>query len=295
MARTRQTARKSTGGRAPRRRIATISAPTEQPDELPQKTIEINTSDEMNTEMQTKTTESTVVPQENIKDISTNKEEVNKTEEIKSSVPIRRRKERKKLTTPPKPLIIKKKRKRESTKKTTTQRKRKKLQLFEPSDKVKEEITKFTPVVKNDDIDTSCCFPCSSKEAIRAVSTGNIELLKKVISDTKHVHNPFIEKSVDSDESAFYCAIKRNDIEMVKLLIKEIKEPQKRVSFQRYQLEHHDTGEANIEYHYGHAIRSFAAAKGNREGNLALVKDDPEKRNTYISADLFTHPLSTEM
>ncbi|CAF5187269.1 unnamed protein product, partial [Rotaria magnacalcarata] len=67
-----------------------------------------------------------------------------------------------------------------------------------------------------------------SKLAIRAVLINDSKLLKSLINDVDHVCSIHVNRSLYNDLSAMHYAIKNNNVNMVKILLDDIKTPKKK-------------------------------------------------------------------
>eukprot|EP01080_Neovahlkampfia_damariscottae_P000072 gene72-4321_t len=198
-----------------------------------------------------------------------------------------------------------KKRKRsEDTGKTKTEKKPKtekkeskrvKLSPFEPDEKTIKEIQK-SKEEKKGKYETDCCNTCTSREVIRIASEKKLKDLKGILDDVKHVSDPFIYKNQKEDENVFDIALKNNDLAMLKVLIKEKKEPKDR---------HVDgNGLQKIlrgnysRRNFGHGVRNISQGKGNKEGNDAFTErqsDHDDYESKYILKKIQKYKLSKEI
>ena len=131
-----------------------------------------------------------------------------------------------------------------------------------------------------------CCDVCSNRECIRAVNTSNKELFKNILNNRNKLTSLFMNWGTDDPITCLELAIKKNDEEMVDLILQEIKrkDASQLLNMTSYKLPDAfgiaeiGTG-FNDKYAYGVATRKVALGRGNREGVNALCSDDSGDKN----------------
>jgi ankyrin repeat protein/predicted DNA-binding WGR domain protein len=131
-----------------------------------------------------------------------------------------------------------------------------------------------------------CCDVCSNRECIRAVNTSNKELFKNILNNRNKLTSLFMNWGTDDPITCLELAIKKNDEEMVDLILQEIK---KKDASQLLNMTSYKLPDAfgiaeigtgfNDKYAYGVATRKVALGRGNREGVNALCSDDSGDKN----------------
>ncbi|CAF1193546.1 unnamed protein product [Rotaria sordida] len=112
-----------------------------------------------------------------------------------------------------------------------------------------------------------------SKLSIRAVLINDSKLLKSLIDDVDRVCSVHVKRSLHNDLTAIHYAIKNDNIEMIKILIEDLKTPKKdRCPFPTVTMTTQSTGRANT-YTFGFRTAQIMAGRGVKEGNNALNKD----------------------
>ncbi|CAF3795485.1 unnamed protein product [Adineta steineri] len=112
-----------------------------------------------------------------------------------------------------------------------------------------------------------------SKLAIRAVLLDDTKLLKSLIDDVDHVCSVHVNRGLYNDLTPLHYAIKNNNIEMVKILLDDIKTPKKnRCPFPTVSMVTQSTGSANV-HTFGFRTAQLMASRGAKEGNNALDKE----------------------
>ncbi|UJR15954.1 hypothetical protein I4U23_002874 [Adineta vaga] len=112
-----------------------------------------------------------------------------------------------------------------------------------------------------------------SKLAIRAVLLNDTGLLKSLINDIDHVCSVHVKRGLNNDLTAMHYAIQNDNIEMLKILIEDVRAPKKdRCPFPTVTMTTQSTGRANI-HSFGFRTAQIMAARGAKEGNNALNKD----------------------
>ncbi|CAF0863254.1 unnamed protein product [Adineta ricciae] len=112
-----------------------------------------------------------------------------------------------------------------------------------------------------------------SKLAIRAVLINDPTLLKSLINDVNRVCSVHVKRSLNNDLTAVHYAIRNNNIEMLKILLEDIKTPKAdRCPFPTVSMLTQSTGRANINT-FGFRTAQVMAGRGAKEGNNALNKD----------------------
>jgi ankyrin repeat protein len=176
--------------------------------------------------------------------------------------------------------------KRKSIKKEEPEAKKKKSCLQEHSKEVIEKIKKFKKQVpKVGEYETGCCGSCTSLECIRAAKNNDIELLKKLLEDTTNVSDPFIQ---NDSENSLSIARKQNNLEMLKLLVNEKKNPKKRRGGTYYSFSLNTGSYSSLKNRHGFKVKE---SRGSKEGNTAFYQDgegDDEK-------DLGNYPITKEI
>ncbi len=66
-----------------------------------------------------------------------------------------------------------------------------------------------------------------SKLAIRAVLINDSKLLKSLINDVDRVCSVHVKRGLHNDLTAIHYAIKNDNIEMLKILLEDLKSPKK--------------------------------------------------------------------
>ncbi|XP_033625691.1 poly [ADP-ribose] polymerase tankyrase-like [Asterias rubens] len=112
-----------------------------------------------------------------------------------------------------------------------------------------------------------------SKRVICAVITKDIPLLKKLIAN-KDIPSVFTNRSVDLRYNALEYAVKTENTDAIKLLIKEYEQVDnsQRAVMPRTLMQHQGTGSYNYRS-LGHAVRAINMGRGCREGDNAFTKD----------------------
>lgn len=111
----------------------------------------------------------------------------------------------------------------------------------------------------------------ASREALRAVETKNIALLKEIIDDLDNVSNPLISRSPADYTTALDIALLNNDTEAIKLLLEYNKKRrfEKRVNISNGLMR-------MTSGHYGGRFgrrRAIGISRGGKEGQNALLDD----------------------
>ncbi|KAJ3141779.1 hypothetical protein HDU90_006124 [Geranomyces variabilis] len=125
------------------------------------------------------------------------------------------------------------------------------------------------PPARDNEPDVSCCGGCSTREYIRAVETGNVELLKACLACRDKIPRWTHSTSPNLPYlNAMYAAYASNNLAAAKLLHED---SGPRVSAPR------GTGRASTGYvsrsTFGHAIAKLNESRGNREGNAAFESE----------------------
>lgn len=119
-----------------------------------------------------------------------------------------------------------------------------------------------------------------SKMSIRAALMNDVNLMKRLIDDTKNVASVHVYRSVDIQNDPCDYAMLNGDEKMLKLLIDDIRKPKmNRVSPVQSLLAKQGTGKYNFHM-LGHAVRPIEMSRGGREGNNAFTKDS---QNMFVS------------
>ncbi|KAJ3172436.1 hypothetical protein HDU88_005760 [Geranomyces variabilis] len=125
------------------------------------------------------------------------------------------------------------------------------------------------PPASDNEPDVSCCGGCSTREYIRAVETGNVELLKACLACKDKIPRWTHSTSPNLPYfNAAYAAYASNNLVAAKLLHED---SGPRVSAPR------GTGRASTGYvsrsTFGHALAKLNESRGNREGNAAFESE----------------------
>ncbi|CAF3379069.1 unnamed protein product [Rotaria sp. Silwood1] len=130
-----------------------------------------------------------------------------------------------------------------------------------------------------------------SKLAIRAVLINDSKLLKTLIDDVDHVCSVHVKRSLHNDLAAIHYAIKNDNIEMLKILIEDLKTPKTdRCPFPTVSMTTQSTGSAKI-YTFGFRTAPIMAGRGVKEGNNALNKDDMRAYSKYDSSEIVEYAI----
>ncbi|CAF0960955.1 unnamed protein product [Adineta ricciae] len=130
-----------------------------------------------------------------------------------------------------------------------------------------------------------------SKLAIRAVNLNDAKLLKSLINDTNHVCSVHVHRSLFTDLTAVHYAIKSNNIELVKILLDDIKSPKKtRCPFPTISMVRQSTGNVNT-HAFGFRTMKLMASRGAKEGNDALNKDSMSAESFHNVRELVSFAL----
>ena len=111
-----------------------------------------------------------------------------------------------------------------------------------------------------------------SKLAIRAVLVSDLKLLEEVVKDERKVHDPNIKRSLGNNMSALGYALRRENLEAVRILLKtKTKKP--RVGLPSCSLTTSDTGTYNYRSLGIRNVRRLNMSRGGKEGNNAFTRD----------------------
>ncbi|CAF3484731.1 unnamed protein product [Rotaria sordida] len=178
------------------------------------------------------------------------------------------------------------------TKKSTTIPK---AQLFKVhSNRLLKENTTITKYNKEPFFEDNLSVPfissfIQSKLTIRAVIINDSKLLKSLINDVHHVCSVHVTRSLYNDLSALHYAIKNNNINMVKILLDDIKSPKKnRCPFPTISMTTQSTGRANI-HTFGFRTAPIMASRGAKEGNNALNKDQMTAEQDHNGTEIISY------
>jgi len=161
---------------------------------------------------------------------------------------------------------------------------------------------------------TECCVNCNNRNLIRAVNSGNIQLLRKSLEAKKLISDLNEQWSKEYPVTPIELAILRGDKLMIsEIITNEIKSNNSytRVTKPFHKITEADTGELSI-FAYGVMTRKLNMTRGNRMGNNAFLDDVNNNKNfdkiiidtilekckdpkliDYITA-AFTDPLNKE-
>ena len=115
-----------------------------------------------------------------------------------------------------------------------------------------------------------------SKLAIRAVLVSDMRLLEQVVKDHSKVHDPNIKRSLGNNMSALSYALKSENLEAVRILLKtKVSKP--RVGLPSCSLTTSDTGTYNYRSLGIKNIRRLNMSRGGKEGNNAFTRDQHVK------------------
>ncbi|CAF0916058.1 unnamed protein product [Rotaria sp. Silwood1] len=172
-----------------------------------------------------------------------------------------------------------------------------KAQLFKVySNRLLKENTTITKYNKEPFFEDNLPVPfissfIQSKLAIRAVMINDSKLLKSLINDVHRVCSVHVTRSLYNDLSALHYAIKNNNINMVKILLGDIKSPKKnRCPFPTVSMTRQNTGRANIRT-FGFRTATIMASRGAKEGNNALNKDQMHSTEFVNGVEIISYAL----
>ena len=111
-----------------------------------------------------------------------------------------------------------------------------------------------------------------SKLAIRAVLVSDMKLLEHVVKDHSKVHDPNIKRSLGNNMSALSYALKMENLEAVRILLKT-KLTKARVGLPSCSLTTSDTGTYNYRSLGIRNVRRLNMSRGGKEGNNAFTRD----------------------
>ena len=111
-----------------------------------------------------------------------------------------------------------------------------------------------------------------SKLAIRAVLVSDMRLLEQVVKDHSKVHDPNIKRSLGNNMSALSYALKTENLEAVRILLKT-KISKARVGLPSCSLTTSDTGTYNYRSLGIKNVRRLNMSRGGKEGNNAFTRD----------------------
>ena len=120
-----------------------------------------------------------------------------------------------------------------------------------------------------------------SKLAIRAVLVSDMKLLEQVVKDHSKVHDPNIKRSLGNNMSALSYALKMENLEAVRILLKT-KLSKARVGLPSCSLTTSDTGTYNYRSLGIRNVRRLNMSRGGKEGNNAFTRD----QNVELSDDV---------
>ncbi|CAF4470899.1 unnamed protein product [Rotaria sp. Silwood2] len=130
-----------------------------------------------------------------------------------------------------------------------------------------------------------------SKLAIRAVLINDSNLLKTLIDDVDRVCSVHVKRSLHNDLAAIHYAIKNDNIEMLKILVEDLKTPKKdRCPFPTVSMTTQSTGRANI-HTFGFRTAQIMAGRGVKEGNNALKKDEMSSLETSDCGEIIEYAI----
>ncbi|CAF1146314.1 unnamed protein product [Adineta steineri] len=130
-----------------------------------------------------------------------------------------------------------------------------------------------------------------SKLAIRAVLLNDTKLLKSLIDDVDHVCSVHVNRGLYNDLTPLHYAIKNNNIEMVKILLDDIKTPKKnRCPFPTVSMVTQSTGSANV-HTFGFRTAQLMASRGAKEGNNALDKERMTSQRLENNIELIQYAM----
>lgn len=126
-----------------------------------------------------------------------------------------------------------------------------------------------------------------TKLVFRAVLQNDVELLKQLLEDDQHVHDVKIPKSVSDERSPLQIALENNNVEMVEILLKDIKTKENKRLKQALPpllIDALTTGTYNPMSLGVPFVRKLTASRGSREGNAAFTNeiDDPGSFNEIL-------------
>ncbi|KAL4491479.1 hypothetical protein ABPG72_008135 [Tetrahymena utriculariae] len=124
------------------------------------------------------------------------------------------------------------------------------------------------------DINDTCCSFCTNRELLRAVYTGNSNLLKKIVQSKAKVSTLFAKRGPDADETTLEIILKNKDKKCLDVLINALNKKSEisLASNPECSLEEVYTG-FNDRFAYGVPTRKVQMARGGKEGNNAFVAD----------------------
>ncbi|EAS02069.2 WGR domain protein (macronuclear) [Tetrahymena thermophila SB210] len=124
------------------------------------------------------------------------------------------------------------------------------------------------------DINDVCCSFCTNRELLRAVYTGNSNLLKKLVQSKAKVSTLFAKRGPDADETTLEIILKNKDKKCLDVLINALNKKSEisLASNPECSLEEVYTG-FNDRFAYGVPTRKVQMARGGKEGNNAFVAD----------------------
>ncbi|CAF3964350.1 unnamed protein product [Rotaria sp. Silwood2] len=183
---------------------------------------------------------------------------------------------------------------KKKAKKSTTIRK---AQLFKVhSNRSLKENTAVTKYNKEPFFEDNLPVPfissfIQSKLAIRAVIINDSKLLKSLINDVHRVASVHVTRGLYNDLSALHYGIKNNNINMVKILLDDIKSAKKnRCPFPTVSMTRQSTGRANI-HTFGFRTATIMASRGAKEGNNALNKDNTNSIQCVNGSEIISYAL----
>ncbi|CAF4086910.1 unnamed protein product, partial [Rotaria sp. Silwood2] len=186
---------------------------------------------------------------------------------------------------------------KKKAKKSTTIRK---AQLFKVhSNRSLKENTAVTKYNKEPFFEDNLPVPfissfIQSKLAIRAVIINDSKLLKSLINDVHRVASVHVTRGLYNDLSALHYGIKNNNINMVKILLDDIKSPKKnRCPFPTVSMTRQSTGRANI-HTFGFRTATIMASRGAKEGNNALNKDNTNSIQCINGSEIISYALKNK-
>ena len=143
-----------------------------------------------------------------------------------------------------------------------------------------------------------------SKLAIRAVLVSDLKLLEQVVKDDKTVHDPNIKRSLGNNMSALSYALKTENLEAVRILLKT-KMTKPRAELPSCSLTTSDTGTYNYRSLGVRNVHRLNMSRGGKEGNNAFTRDQhvelsdelekPREVLRWNVSRKFLHDLKTKL